>query len=366
MKKEIIYLLALLAVTACQTAVESPVAGAETAIFPSFDSLEMAAHGVYAGPAVVSSFGKELACTGRVEIPPQSRADLVAVVGGYVRAIYPYEGERVRKGQVLVQLEHPEFIQWQTDYLEAAAEVERASAALHRLTTLAGESAASQKEVERARADYSTWNVRMAAAKARLSQLGVSAEEVKASGIKSVWSLKAPFDGYVHDVTANLGSYAAPTDVLLRVENPEHSHVELAVFGQEAEQVVPGQVFEFALNGSSTRQHGTVQEVGKAPSANGSYTVHGHPNAEVQGLRSGAFVQAWIQLESNTHPTLPSESVLQWEGQTVVLQVVGSRIQPMPVKVVGEKNGVKAFESLPEGRYVLARAQTLLPVGEAE
>lgn len=366
MKKGSMYLLLAIACVACQGTVEAPEEGLVVSDFPPFDSLEMASHGVLVGSASVQPYSEEIACTGRVEIPPQSRADMVAVVGGYVRAIYPYEGERVRKGQILVQLEHPDFIQWQTDYLEASAEVERASAALERLQNLANEAAASQKEVDRARADFSTWNVRMASAKARLAQLGVGAEELKVTGLKTSWSLKAPFDGYVHDVAANLGSYAAPTDVLLRVENPQHSHIELAVFGKEAEEVMPGQTFEFALNGSPTRQRGSVKEVGKAPSANGSYTVHGHPNAEVHELRSGAFVQAWIQRASSMHPTLPSEAVLEWEGQTVVLQVVGAKIQPVPVKVLGEKEGMKAFEALPEGRFVVARANVLLPVGEAE
>jgi cobalt-zinc-cadmium efflux system membrane fusion protein len=366
MKNYLIFTLASLLLFACQTPNTPEQDATSDSPFPAFDSLEMAQHGVRVEAAVEAEMGMEIACTGRIEIPPQSRADLVAILGGYVRTIRPYEGEQVRKGQILLELEHPDFIQLQTEYLEAAAETERASAALKRLETLAQGAAASQKEVDKAQADYATWNVRLASARARLAQLGVSAEDVKSKGLRSTWALRAPFDGYVHDVAANVGSYAAPTDVLMRVENPAHSHIELAVFGQEAERVKPGQVLEFSLNGAQERNRGEVVEVGKAPTATGSYSVHGHPGASVQGLRSGAFVEAWIQVNSGMKPSLPSEAVVHWEGQNHLLLVEDGRITPVPVHILGEKAGRTFFETLPEGRFVVSRPHVLLPVGEAE
>ena len=48
--------------------------------------------------------------TGKIDVPPQNRAKITTFVGGYVKSTKLLEGDKVTKGQALLQLESTEFI----------------------------------------------------------------------------------------------------------------------------------------------------------------------------------------------------------------------------------------------------------------
>ena len=45
---------------------------------------------------------------GQLEVPPANSADITAVIGGNVKEIKVFHGDRVSKGQLLAVLEHPD------------------------------------------------------------------------------------------------------------------------------------------------------------------------------------------------------------------------------------------------------------------
>ena len=56
-----------------------------------------------------------VSASGSLEMAPQDKADVSPVIGGIVKSVNVFEGDKVRKGQVLATLEHPDFIQLQQD-----------------------------------------------------------------------------------------------------------------------------------------------------------------------------------------------------------------------------------------------------------
>ena len=62
------------------------------------------------------NLGNNIKVTGNLELFPQDMANISPFVGGNVRSIKVIEGDKVRKGEVLAYLEHPDIISMQQEY----------------------------------------------------------------------------------------------------------------------------------------------------------------------------------------------------------------------------------------------------------
>jgi cobalt-zinc-cadmium efflux system membrane fusion protein len=61
---------------------------------------------------------------GEMQVPPANSAEVTAVIGGNVRDIKVFQGDKVRRGQTLAILEHPDYIKLQEDFAELASRLE--------------------------------------------------------------------------------------------------------------------------------------------------------------------------------------------------------------------------------------------------
>ncbi|RPI42178.1 MAG: biotin/lipoyl-binding protein, partial [Bacteroidetes bacterium] len=60
---------------------------------------------------------------GQLEVPPAASAEVTAIIGGNAREIKVFHGDRVRKGQALAVLEHPDYIVLQEQFAEIASQL---------------------------------------------------------------------------------------------------------------------------------------------------------------------------------------------------------------------------------------------------
>ena len=56
---------------------------------------------------------------GQLEVPPQHEATVTAILGANVTSIKVIEGDKVRKGQILAYLAHPNLSSIQSNYVRA-------------------------------------------------------------------------------------------------------------------------------------------------------------------------------------------------------------------------------------------------------
>jgi len=56
---------------------------------------------------------------GQLRVPPQNIASVTAIVGANVNSIRVFLGDKVKKGDVLATLSHPDLLQLQTNYLDS-------------------------------------------------------------------------------------------------------------------------------------------------------------------------------------------------------------------------------------------------------
>ena len=139
------YRLALLTAAAllagCQskqepkTAVPQAAAVAAAPVNPdevSISAAQMQAAGIETGTFARQNMTTEVQANGTVEVPPQNRVSIAAVLGGYVQAVHVLAGQYVAAGAVVATLRAPEYLTLQQQYLQSKARVRFLSEELER------------------------------------------------------------------------------------------------------------------------------------------------------------------------------------------------------------------------------------------
>ena len=73
---------------------------------------------------------------GIIDVPPENRAVVNAIIGGNIKTTPLLIGDKVRKGEALVTIENPEFVRMQQEYMEVNARLSYLKSELERQQTI--------------------------------------------------------------------------------------------------------------------------------------------------------------------------------------------------------------------------------------
>ena len=153
----------------------------------------------------------EVLANGVIDVPPQNRVSISAVLGGYVEQVKVLPGQFVKKGAVVAVLRHPDYLKLQQDYLQSRARVQFLTQDLARQRILDGEDVGAKRKLQQAQADYATEQAALRSLAAQLTQLNLSAERLASTGqIQPTVPLTTPLAGYVKTVGINPGQFVEP------------------------------------------------------------------------------------------------------------------------------------------------------------
>jgi membrane fusion protein, heavy metal efflux system len=142
------------------------------------------------------------------------------LVSGRITAVSAELGERVRRGQTIVQIYSPELAEARTRYVSAVATLDAHDRELRRTRQLVDIGAASRQELERIHAAHVAQTAIVQSTRAQLELLGVSAPKLDTPGVErltATTAVPAPIDGVVIERTANVGLNVDPAMTLLTV-----------------------------------------------------------------------------------------------------------------------------------------------------
>lgn len=164
----------------------------------------------------------EINAPGQVYGAPERISVVSAPINGRVSNIYKHEGERVQKGDALLDLESLEYANLVGDYLEATAEITYQQQQVERLKVLAEERITPQRTLERAQADLRRAKTKQSASLARLRAVGISPKEVQqwdpfTSEPKAELTIHAPISGVLNQHLIDLGQSVNSYDRLLDI-----------------------------------------------------------------------------------------------------------------------------------------------------
>lgn len=283
---------------------------------------------------------------GYLKLPPQNRAGISTYFGAVVQQIHVLEGQKVKKGQLLATLEHPDFIRMQEDYLSNRSNLAFLQQEYERQKTLYAEQVSAGKTFQKTVADYEAAKAKQASLERQLAMLGISFRKLNQGHIAATVPVVSPLNGYLSQISVNTGAFVQPGVQMFEVIDNHHLHVDLLVFEKDLFKVKEGQPVSFILTNQANREFtGKVFAVGKAfENETKSIAVH----AEIKdndrlGLIPGMFVNAIIDVGGQQVLALPEQAVIKLgEQEFIYVQQPGrqpSTFEMTPVKTGIRENG---------------------------
>ena len=321
---------------------------------------------------------------------------VAARIMGNITSVRVREGDRVRAGQTVIEIENRDApvqiqkaqagVRESNDALDEsernirAAESARdaaraneslASSTFNRYQTLFNRQSVSPQEfdevctkLEVAKAESERADRMLQAAKARQSQTLGRIDQAKAdvsnARIYAGYSrLASPINGVVVAKHADVGSMATPGAPLLTIENDANYQLEVAVEESQLGKIHPGDQASVTIEALGNQQltSSVVEIVPTADPNSRSYMVKlSLPNISGQQLRSGIYGKARFVSGARNVLSVPQKAITQ-NGQLVSVFVVNqSGTARMRLIKTGEKLGerVEVLSGLNDGEQIVS------------
>ena len=267
-------------------------------------------------------FFESIKTTGIIDVPPQNKAVISTFMGGYITKTPLLVGDKVKKGQVLLSLENPEFVEMQQQYLEIAEQLNYLKSEYSRQKTLFDENITSQKNYLKAESAYKSSLAHYNGLRKKLAMLNINPKSVEQGRITSTINLYSPIEGFITKVNISNGMPVSPSDIIMEIVDTDHIHLELSVFEKDILNIKKGQKIQFKIPEASKQTFkAEVHLVGTTIDETSRIVqVHGHIlNEEQANFIVGMFAEADIITQANTILALPKDAIIEVENENFVL-----------------------------------------------
>jgi cobalt-zinc-cadmium efflux system membrane fusion protein len=302
-----------------------------------------------------------------VVVPPTGQALISAPVDAVVARVLADAGDAVTRGQPLAELEGPEFLSWQREYLDAVLEDELAAAQQARDQSLYDEGIIAERRLQESQARARGSRARLDQARRQLELAGFTAaalaELAEGGALAGRLVLRAPLDGIVLERYATVGARVDALDPLMRLGDLSELWLELQVRQEVAADVLPGMLVSVTVGGDEQRS--TITTVGRfVDDATQTVLVRAVLEQADHRLRAGQVLSARIvaPLSSGVALAIPTAAITRHLGETYVFARRESAIAVVPVEVLAD-DGARVYvaaTSLDENSRVVVEGISVL------
>ncbi|MEZ5016742.1 MAG: efflux RND transporter periplasmic adaptor subunit [Flavipsychrobacter sp.] len=280
--------------------------------------------GIKTDKVTTRKMGNVIVANGKLDVPPQQMVSVSIPLAGFVKRTSLLEGVYVKKGQVIAVLENLDYVQIQQDYLDVKGQYEFAVKEYNRQKQLAEEKVNSEKTLQQAKASFLSLQARYKGLESKLKLMSIKPSSIENGEISSTINVYAPISGYITKVNVNVGQYVSPQDVLFRIVNTEHLHVELTVFEKDISRLEEGQSVRLKLANETEERSAVVHLIGREISKERTVLVHCHLDNEDVKLLPGMFLKAYIETNATDVYALPESAIIRFEGEDYVFVEEGT------------------------------------------
>ena len=269
-------------------------------------------------------------------------------VSGRVTQLNFRDGERVRRGQLLVQLD--DLLQ-QAQLQQAQAELSIAQANNKRNQELVAQNFISRRSLDESAANLEVAQAKLALARATAARLRIV----------------APFDGIAGIRTVNVGDYLKDGAEIVNIEDLDAVFVDFRLPERFQAKVQRGQTALVSMDSLPGRQYAAVvQAIDPLVDANGrSIGIRGCIDNRHLQLRPGMFARVTaVFAERDNARVIPEEAIVPQGGRQFVIKLVDGPdqdtkiAQRVEVKVgIRQPGKVEITEGLQPGDLVVTAGQ---------
>ncbi len=260
-------------------------------------------------------------------LQPVTKAELNAEVSGIVTKIMKDNGDSVKAGELLVQLDQTTY----RDKLMSAQESERSASVtadqaqkqLRRMQQLNKQNLVTAEILEAAEIKANQASSDLASAKARLVEARQQLERTE---------VRAPFSGVISARKTSAGDTAQIGKALMVVIDPSSMRFEGFIAADQVGSVKVGQTVNFKVNGyPNQRFSGSINRIN--PQAN-ELTRQVQVFVELSkqdSLVAGLYAEGFIDVASQQSVMLDASSIVREGDNTFVWTVANNRLTKTPV-----------------------------------
>lgn len=226
-------------------------------------------------------------------------------VAGRIQEIGFREGEHVKKGDVLIQLDAA-LVKASMDETEARLDLARAN--YDRAQRLQQSGSGTARALDEARAELNTSNALLDSQRVQIAK----------------HTITAPFDGVVGLRSVSVGAYIAVGTELVNLEKIDVLKVDFKIPETQLGNVAPGQAVEIAVDALPSRTFvGEVYAIDPLVDVNGrALSVRARlPNSDLV-LRPGLFVRVVLKGRDTRSAVFVPESAIVPRGQERLVWVI--------------------------------------------
>jgi len=302
---------------------------------------------------------------GRLALFPQHKAMVTAVLGANVTAIKVIEGEKVKKGQVLAYLSHPNLTNLQTAYIRTYNQMQYLEKEFERQKRLYDEGVSSGKIFQQTQADYRAIKGEAKGFEAQLKQLSINVRNIRDGNIYQTVPVVSPIDGNIEKVLVQIGQFVDSQAQILRIVNIDHIHVDLMVFEKDVYKVREGQKVSFIVESVPGKNlSARIFSVGKNFEQNPRIVhVHAEIDQKEHLLIPGMYINGKIYTESASVIALPEEAIIVEDGKPYIFMAEAHQedgktewmFEPIEISTGVSEGGwveINLLEPLPEKAQV--------------
>lgn len=249
---------------------------------------------------------------GQLEVPPANSAEVTAIIGGNVKEIKVFHGDKVSKGQQLAVLEHPDYIVLQEEFAETANSLEFLEQEYERQKELFENNVGAGRDYQQAKSGYNTAKAKNAGLKSRLQLLNLSSENVMEGYISNTITINSPINGFVNEVNIKVGTYVDAKDMLFAISDNNAIHADFMVYENDVHLVKEGQRIHFTVSNLPGEElTATVFAIGKEFEANSrAVHIHAKMDEKVSGLIPGMYITGHLHTDEKYTRTLPNDAIV--------------------------------------------------------
>ena len=272
-------------------------------------------------------------------------------VSGRIETIRFRDGETVRRGAVLVELDSAVE---RAELQQARANLTLAESNFRRTQDLFGRKFVSQSSLDDARAKLEVARARLALAQARLARM----------------QIRAPFDGVVGIRSVSPGDFVQDGDALINLEDIATLKLDFRLPELYLDRVRPGQALELSSDVLPGEIHtATVEAIDPLVDAQGrAVRLRASLVNPDMRLRPGVFARVRLILAERAEvPVVPEAALVPAPGNTqFVYRVEDGKVQRVSVTTGQRRDAmVEVVDGLAPGAVVVTAGQLKLRDGAA-
>ena len=249
---------------------------------------------------------------GELAVPPASSADITAVIGGNVKSIKVFHGDKVRKGQLLAVLEHPDYISIQEDFAEIANNLDFLEKEYQRQKELFENNVGAGRDYQEAKSKYNTAKAKYAGLKSRLQLLHLSPEKVKQGQISNTINIISPINGFVNEVNIKVGTYVDASNKMFEITDNSAIHADFMIYEKDVHLLKIGQKVHFTVSNRPDEEFvAKVFAIGKEFNSNTrAIQIHANVIEETTRLIPGMYISGHLHTDTKLTRTLPNDAIV--------------------------------------------------------